>query len=188
MAHLVTVGSPRRRLRYSCWSRTSCSWAWKLVGQKFGIWWRNLDVYMYIYTHIYIYIHVYMYMYTYICICICTCMCMYVYIYIYRWNITIYRFYIYIDIHLYHCLYLYIYIYIYVINKTSYNWGYSAEIDDAHLDPGAFGVLQLQTQLATWALRTSELRMEVWVKYGWNMGEMENFGWGSVGEHFELWS
>ena len=182
MAHLVTVGSPRRRLRCSCWSRTSCSWAWKLVGQKFGIWWRNLDVYMYIYT--YIYIHVYMYMYTYICICICTCMCMYVYIYIQ----VEYHHIPFLHIHRYTFISLSLSLYIYVINKTSYNWGYSAEIDDAHLDPGAFGVLQLQTQLATWALRTSELRMEVWVKYGWNMGEMENFGWGSVGEHFELWS
>ena len=104
----------------------------------------------------------------YICICIHTyvyvyvhaCVCMYIYIQVEYHHIP------FLHIHRYTFISLSLSLYIYVINKTSYNWGYSAEIDDAHLDPGAFGVLQLQTQLATWALRTSELRMEVWVKYG----------------------
>ena len=132
---------------------------WDMVKKSGCIYvYTHTHTYIYIYPciYVYVYIHMYMYMYMHVYVCI------YIYIQVEYHHIP------FLHIHRYTfiSLSLSLYIYIYVINKTSYNWGYSAEIDDAHLDPGAFGVLQLQTQLATWALRTSELRMEVWVKYG----------------------
>ena len=52
----------------------------------------------------------------------------------------------------YTCIYVCIYVY------ACMHAG--REVDRCHLDPGAFGVLQLQTQLATWA-QTLELAMSL---------------------------